>query len=360
MQPIRFYQIPFSHFCDKVRWALDFYSLDYESIDFSSKVSRGLERAPKDLQRLVPIIEDVNVQPTFISDSTPILVHLERHYARTTSLFGDGTAHEQEQIVKYCLYLDSHLGLYVRRLAYLYIINENPSLLSVLVDGDYRRTSFNDWQSYVKGLFGSSIILGRFAIHRTYEDNIWNKTIETLDRIENDLGGNKYLFADRFTAADLTLTSLMGPLSIVPDLAQLYPSIFDYCRRIRDTHDPKRWQPSLIEQTLVQRRQATTSSIGSVTRALFYRLFACLLYPMQFAFAADTDESLRRQYPSSDITAKANNDNRVLQLRSLRRSTGFFIKYMWHCLFSIPQQVALVNRQVQKTKLDKKRTGSPA
>jgi len=52
MEPIRLYQIPFSHFCDKVRWSLDFYSLSYEIINYvAAQRTPGLEKAPQSLQK---------------------------------------------------------------------------------------------------------------------------------------------------------------------------------------------------------------------------------------------------------------------------------------------------------------------
>ncbi|CAF5185185.1 unnamed protein product [Rotaria sp. Silwood1] len=81
LEPIRLYQIPFSHFCDKVRWALDFFSLPYKLINYSPREPQTLEHAPPTLQKLVPIIEDPNNESLFISDSTPILLCLDYHYA---------------------------------------------------------------------------------------------------------------------------------------------------------------------------------------------------------------------------------------------------------------------------------------
>ncbi|CAF4217067.1 unnamed protein product, partial [Adineta steineri] len=87
LKPIHLYQIPFSHFCDKVRWALDFYSLPYESINYSPRRGPALKNAPSNLQKLVPIIEDPNNESTFISDSTPILLYLDNHYGDKKTLF---------------------------------------------------------------------------------------------------------------------------------------------------------------------------------------------------------------------------------------------------------------------------------
>ncbi|CAF4052761.1 unnamed protein product, partial [Adineta steineri] len=110
LKPINFYQIPYSHFCDKVRWALDFYSLPYESINYSPRRSPALKNAPSNLQKLVPIIEDPNNESTFISNSTPILLYLDNHYGDKKTLFHTNMIAKNDVIIQYCLKLDSELG----------------------------------------------------------------------------------------------------------------------------------------------------------------------------------------------------------------------------------------------------------
>jgi glutathione S-transferase len=144
MKPIRLYQIPFSYFCDKVRWSLDFYSILYKTINYIGPQTSGLEKVPQTLQKLSPIIEDLNNKSLFISDSTPILIYLDKYYGNKKTLFPSNTMDEKDRIIQYCLKLDSQLGLYARRLAYLYVINENPAVLSVFVDGKFDKISSDD------------------------------------------------------------------------------------------------------------------------------------------------------------------------------------------------------------------------
>ncbi|CAF3887161.1 unnamed protein product, partial [Rotaria sp. Silwood1] len=103
------------------------------------------------------------------------------------TLFPQNMTVGKDAIIQYCLKLDSGLGLYARRLAYLYVIKE----------------------------------------------------------IKQNIDGKQYLFNDQFTAADLTLTSLMKPLTIVPFVFTKYKSVFEYCDRIRERHDPKPLEESI-------------------------------------------------------------------------------------------------------------------
>ena len=340
METIRFYQIPFSHFCDKVRWALDFYGLEYQSINFSAQKTPGLEKAPKTLQKLVPVIED---QTNFIADSTPILIYLDEHYAKEKSLFPNG---KDQRIVQYCLQLDSRLGLYARRLVYLHLISEKPSLLSVLVDGNYKKSPSDGLRSSVLGAVGACLIIARFGVHRTDEEKIFEQTVEVLDQIERDLQGKEYLFDKEFTAADLTLTSLINPLRLVPPFFQRYASIFDYADRMRSKHDPNPPKPSSLQLAIKKHRQQAPSAMAPI-RSIIWHFFSILFYPMQFLFSVDTKEQLVPQYPSNNVQEKANNDNRILPMRSPLQALLFFPKYLWHFFFSIPQQREAFNRKAE-------------
>ncbi|CAF1575542.1 unnamed protein product [Rotaria sp. Silwood1] len=346
LEPIRLYQIPFSHFCDKVRWALDFYSLPYKSINYSPREPRTLEHAPSTLQKLVPIIEDPNNESFFISDSTPILLYLDNHYENKKTLFPQNMTVGKDTIIQYCMKLDSELGLYARRLAYLYVISEKPAILSVFIDRNYAKISCDDWLSYIRGLIGSCIVIARFGIHRIREEHIFEKTICILEEIKQNIDGKQYLFNDQFTAADLTLTSLIKPLTIVPPLFTKYKSVFEYCDRIRARHDPKPLEESFVGRLLKhQRQKRQPSKYQSTIRNIMWYIFYILFYPLKFLFIIDTETDQLYQYPSTNTNERAHNDNRIMKRDSFISTIIFFITYFWHLCFTIPQQMKFVNSE---------------
>ena len=346
MESIRFYQISFSHFCDKVRWTLDFHLIPYEKINYAGRRTPGLERAPKTLQNLTPIIEDPNNKDLFVADSTPILLYLDEQYGKEKSLFPSGSTSEKDRIIQYCLKLDSQLGLYARRLAYLHIISEKPAILSVFLGGKFDNNSFDDWKSYFYGLIGSSFIIGRLGIERIQEEHIFEKTISILDEIENDLHGKDYLFNNQFTAADLTLTSLIGPLRLVRPLTIKYKSLFDHCDRIREGYDPKKIQKSKIMQLLTIERQKKQSN--SIIRNLIFQLFYFLFYPLQILINMSERNKPLLQYPSNNLNEKANNDVRVMRLNSFLANLRFFTRNLYHLFFTLPKQMDFVKEEGNK------------
>ena len=342
MKTLLLYQIPFSHFCDKVRWALDFYSIPFESITYVGPQTPGLKKAPRTLQRLTPIIEDPNNEDLFISDSTPILIYLDEHYGKEKTLFPVSSTTEKDAIIQYCLKLDSQLGLYARRLAYLHVVSEKPAILSVFFDRNYNKTSCDDWKSYFTGLFGCSVIIGRFGIHRTREEQIFEKTVSLLEEIKEDLQGKNYLFNNQFTAADLTLASLIRPLKSVKSLSIKYKPIFEYADRIRERYDPKKYEETFAERFLYESRRRNQSQ--SWVKNSILMIFSILLYPLKMIIDYTEREKPLFQYLSTNLQEKANNDTRVLKLNS----AWFFIKNIYHLYFTLPAQMNYINNEGTK------------
>src|SRR5262249_11490909 len=70
------YQFALSHYCEKVRWALDYKGIDYRIVNFipGPHLIQTRRLAP---QTSVPILVD---NGTVIQDSTEILHYLDRTY----------------------------------------------------------------------------------------------------------------------------------------------------------------------------------------------------------------------------------------------------------------------------------------
>jgi glutathione S-transferase len=83
IESIRFYPISWSHYCDRVRWALDLREIPYEQVNYNPwGRTKGLERAPKTIRTLFPIVGDQNNRDgeTFQHDSTQILLYQDAQY----------------------------------------------------------------------------------------------------------------------------------------------------------------------------------------------------------------------------------------------------------------------------------------
>ncbi|CAF1059917.1 unnamed protein product [Rotaria sordida] len=122
IQRIRFYTTQWSHYCDK---------------PFGK--TKGLEQAPKITPKLMPMIEDPNNKDDnqFHYDSTPILLYLDTQYPQSSLSLFPSSNKERQQVIDTCLRLDSTLGLYGHRIAYVQILTESPNVLSLVLREKY-------------------------------------------------------------------------------------------------------------------------------------------------------------------------------------------------------------------------------
>ena len=258
---IDLYKLHWSHYVEKVRWALDFKKLPWRGIDIVAFTKKEMQRF--NCAQTVPLIHDT-VTDVAISDSSPIIRYLDETYPEH-ALFPAGSA-DREAVWQWMLRLDSTLGLHARRLGYTQVIMECPKVLSQLFmpnvcSGLFTRPIL---RSLAAPVLGTMLTL-RFRFHRNREDRVYEALEAQLIPIAAQLERDGYLVGQRFTAADLTLASLLRPLRIVPHFAH-HPrlqSLFLWQERLFREHDR---DVAFPYETLIQaQRQHRGSMRGKVS-----------------------------------------------------------------------------------------------
>jgi glutathione S-transferase len=225
--------IPLSHYCEKVRWALDRVALPY----------REEPHAPL-LHRLATNRNDGGTVPVLVHgntrflDSTDILVHADEIfggdelYPRDIALRHDVAALEER--------FDTELGPDTRRWAYSQLLPHTRLLTSLWSRGVPR----------VEALLVRPIApVARRLVRAVYKITP-ESAQRSLDRVrgvfrhvEEQLGdGRRFLTGDRFTAADLTFAALAAPVllpgecrAVQPALDDLPPAMREEVLRLRNT-----------------------------------------------------------------------------------------------------------------------------
>lgn len=218
---ITLYQLHWSHYVEKVRWALDFKGVKWSAIDidpFTKHQMRHLEcQATLDSgERLltVPMIHDA-ATGAVVGESSEILSYLERTYP-IPALYPAEEAGRKE-VERYLLWLDSTLGLAARRLGYTQIALEYPSLLAELFVPQVVGTGGGStFKGRVAGAIIAGVLTGRFRFLHNRADRVFEQLEQCLLTVAERLSERDYLVGARFTAADLTLAALMRPVLIVP------------------------------------------------------------------------------------------------------------------------------------------------
>lgn len=218
---ITLYQLHWSHYVEKVRWALDYKGVEWAAVDVDPFTKRQMQhlqcKTTLDSGHELYTVPTIHDEATglVVGDSSKILGYLERVYP-TPALY-PAEAIEHTEVARWMLWLDSTLGLAARRLGYTQIALEHPGLLAELfvprIVGVGRGRSF-------KGKLAGAIIAGvltrRFRFSHNRTDRVFEQLEQCLLTAAQRLSSHAYLVGERFTAADLTLAALLRPTLLVP------------------------------------------------------------------------------------------------------------------------------------------------
>ncbi|HLL24979.1 MAG TPA: glutathione S-transferase family protein [Kofleriaceae bacterium] len=201
----RLITIPFSHYCEKARWALDRCNLPYVEEGHLPVFSYvPVRRAGGG--RTVPVLVD---DATVIADSTPIIAWADDRrpgalYPRAATDRADALALEDD--------FDKHLGPAARRWAYYYLLPRK--------DISFLLKSVPRWEALaLKATRPAAVAFLKRAlkIEPAAVERSRLKIEDTFERVAKHLAdGRRYLIGDAFSVADLTFAALAAPV-LFPD-----------------------------------------------------------------------------------------------------------------------------------------------
>jgi glutathione S-transferase len=228
---LRLLTIPISHYCEKVRWALDRLALPYIEERhlqvFHYARSYQLSHGPN-----VPVLIDGK---TCMTDSTAILQYLERYTNDETQLYPLKHRAEIEALEEL---FDETLGIESRRWVYFHAMQTPSMALRISSQGVPK------WQAGIAPLFYP--LLKAFIRRKLV---VSTGTVELgLERARNVVGqvdsllsdGRAYLLGNRFTAADLTFASMMAPFLMPPEYGVRLPKLDEIGVAMRSTVEEMR------------------------------------------------------------------------------------------------------------------------
>jgi glutathione S-transferase len=223
---ITLYELHWSHYCEKIRIALDYMQLEWRmvGIDAFSKKQMREFAVPEHLGGYrVPAIHD-DVTDKFVMDSTPILRYLSDAYSDHPKLF-PGDVANRALIDAKIVELDTLLGIPARRFGYTQVILECPDVLADLflpndASGFYCKPVIRN----ITGMALGMMLSKRFDFHRSESLGLYEALENYLLGMAKELEGREFVIGDVFSAADITLATHLRPLTIVPFFAE-HPSL---------------------------------------------------------------------------------------------------------------------------------------
>lgn len=211
------YQMPISHYCEKVRWALDYKGILAKRCNLlpGFHVRTAKKLAPRSQ---LPILEHDGV---VIQGSSDIITHLDAAYPGRLLTPEDEPA--RREALEWERFADDEIGPHVRRMLY-HVLLEHPNLVIPFF------THQGPWY-------------GRFLLPRLYPTlqkrmralmridaetarESQDRVEQALDRLNTHLRGRSFLVGDRFTRADLAAASLLAPLAGPPGYGLPWPESY--------------------------------------------------------------------------------------------------------------------------------------
>jgi glutathione S-transferase len=211
----RLITIPFSHYCEKARWALDVCDVAYEEdghlplFHYTATLRAGAKRT-------VPALIDGK---TIIPDSSPIIVWAD---AQRPGTLVPATDPDRADALALEDDFDRHLGPATRRWMYFQLLDRRDL-------DDYILANVPRWESTALRATRPLAIASLkrlLKIDAAGAARSLDKVDETFANVGALLGdGRQYLVGDRFTVADLTFAALAAPVLLPSQYGSKLPPL---------------------------------------------------------------------------------------------------------------------------------------
>jgi glutathione S-transferase len=229
------WHIPFAHFNEKVRWALDFKNIPHRrrcvGADYLFKAWRATGHGT------LPILF---LDGKAVGDSTAIIAALEQHQPEP-ALYPKDPA-QLRRALDLEDYLDEGLGPSLRAAVVTPLFSEDPDLaVRVLMTG-MPAQAYRNLRPLVRIFPAYYRVRHKIKAQRLDQDRA--AVMEALDRIARELQPSGYLVGDAFSVADLTAAALLSPL--------LQPAELQYPLTVSLPHSLRQYREDLARHPAAQ------------------------------------------------------------------------------------------------------------
>jgi glutathione S-transferase len=197
------YQFPISHYCEKIRWALDYKNLDYRVVNllpgFHTSTAKKLTK-----RTTLPILTH---DETTIRNSSDIINYLDETFPQ--HLLTPVDAGNKQDALDWERFADKEIGPCVRRVCY-HTLLEHPALVIPFftVNGPW----YGSW--VLRPLFPSLSRKMRklMDINAATAEQAQAHLAQAIGKVHEHLQGKTYFVGDQFSRADLAVAALLAPL----------------------------------------------------------------------------------------------------------------------------------------------------
>ena len=204
MTPPKLYEFPVSHYCEKVRWALDHKGIVYQRVCLVPVLHVPI-MLMRSRQTQVPMLQLGNRR---IANSPHILATLEEYFQERPSLMPDD-AEDCGKALALCAFFDKDIGIHLRRLAYFHALPNRAFMLELLSaeQSAMNRVLVRHTLPLITRVMAKSMRINA----ANYQKSLL-KFNAAVDRLDAALQPTGYLIGSQFSIADLTAAALLAPL----------------------------------------------------------------------------------------------------------------------------------------------------
>ncbi|WNZ22150.1 glutathione S-transferase family protein [Leptolyngbya sp. NK1-12] len=213
----RFITFQISHYCEKVRWALDRIGFPYVEECHLPPLHR-LKTTPLGGSSVPVLVTETEI----FKDSADILKYLDTVASAHLKLYPASPVlrHEVEALEAQ---FNHELGVFTRQWGYFYALQNRSVMQQLWCEG------VPAWE---KLLFPVLFPLTRYLVHSSYNVHresalaAYRRTQQMFNVVSDRLSdGRRYLVGDCFSAADLAFASLSAPGIVPPEYGGRFPKL---------------------------------------------------------------------------------------------------------------------------------------
>jgi glutathione S-transferase len=245
----RLITIPFSHFCDKARWALDRAGIRYRE-EGHVPLAHMLPALRAGGRRSVPVLV---TEGRVLADSTDILHFADERVPAESSLFFRDAPELRSEAEALEAQFDAELGPASRRVVYHHLLPD-PALSLTVMSGAFgpstplgllpprwlNPTTFQLYFPVARALMQKAMRIDEAGVARSQ-----SALRAVFDRVNERLReGRRFLVGERFSAADLTFAALAVPVLLPPEFPVPMPPPGDFPASLRDLIASLRAEPA--------------------------------------------------------------------------------------------------------------------
>lgn len=215
MTTLVLYQLAISHYCEKIRWALDHKQLDWKPRTLLPglhiKVARKLTG-----QTSLPILVH---EGRAVHESSRIIDYLDQHFPARPLTPEDPA--QKQQTLDWERFADEHIGDDVRRICYHELLARPDDVIPLMTVGGpwYGRFLLRRIFPQLESRMRRYMKIDGPETARSCE-----RLVDAVAKVEAGLAGRDYLVGDRFTRADLAVAALLAPFAMPSGYGVPWPS----------------------------------------------------------------------------------------------------------------------------------------